>query len=94
MSDSEAPRIANNHHFSPTVTDVERSAAWYEQVFGMVRLPMTFPHHEREDTGYAVLLIDPGWLTDLIGAALAVGVVAPQTLALRDARAQTAKQVR
>jgi TRAP transporter 4TM/12TM fusion protein len=41
-----------------------------------------------------LLLIDPGWLTDLIGAALAVGVAAPQTLALREARAQTAKQVR
>jgi catechol 2,3-dioxygenase-like lactoylglutathione lyase family enzyme len=60
MSDTDAPRLANIHHFSPTVTDVEASATWYEQVFGMVRLPMTFPHHDREDTGYAVLLIDPG----------------------------------
>ena len=41
-----------------------------------------------------LLLIDPGLVTDLIGAALAVGVVAPQTLALRGARAHTAKQVR
>jgi TRAP-type uncharacterized transport system fused permease subunit len=38
-----------------------------------------------------LLLIDPGLLTDLVGAALAVGVVAHQTLALRGTRAQTAK---
>lgn len=57
--DSPAPQITGVHHFSPTVTDVEASAAWYESVFGLVRLPMTFPHHEREETGYAVLLIDP-----------------------------------
>jgi glyoxylase I family protein len=47
------------HHFSPTVRDVEASAAWYEQVFSMMRVPITFAHHEREETGYAVLLMDP-----------------------------------
>jgi glyoxylase I family protein len=59
MGDSTEPQITGIHHFSPTVSDVEASAAWYQQVFGMVRLPMTFPHHEREETGYAVLLVDP-----------------------------------
>jgi catechol 2,3-dioxygenase-like lactoylglutathione lyase family enzyme len=59
MSDSTGPTITGVHHFSPTVTDVEASAAWYEQVFSMMRLPITFPHHDCEDTGYAVLLIDP-----------------------------------
>jgi catechol 2,3-dioxygenase-like lactoylglutathione lyase family enzyme len=24
-----------------------------------MRIPMTFPHHDREDTGYAVLLVEP-----------------------------------
>jgi catechol 2,3-dioxygenase-like lactoylglutathione lyase family enzyme len=46
------------HHFSATVSDVEASAAWYEKVFSMMRLPITFPHHDCEDTGYAVLLMD------------------------------------
>ena len=59
MSDTSGPTITGIHHFSPTVCDVEKSATWYEQVFSMVRLPMTFPHHEREETGYAVLLMDP-----------------------------------
>jgi len=54
-----APAIAGFHHFSPTVRDVEASARWYEQVFGMTRPPITFPHHKAEEEGYAVLLIDP-----------------------------------
>src|ERR1700732_4042087 len=45
--------------FSPTVTDVEASAAWYPPVFGMDRVPVTFPHYLRGDTGYAILLIEP-----------------------------------
>ncbi|MGZ4710842.1 MAG: VOC family protein [Acidimicrobiales bacterium] len=59
MSDTSGATITGIHHFSPTVSDVEASAAWYEKVFSMVRLPVTFPHHEREETGYAVLLMDP-----------------------------------
>lgn len=59
MSDTSGPTITGVHHFSPTVTDVEASAAWYEKVFSLMRLPITFPHHDLEDTGYAVLLIDP-----------------------------------
>ena len=58
MTDSP-PAITGIHHFSATVRDVEASADWYQKVFGLERLPMTFPHHEREETGYAVLLIDP-----------------------------------
>jgi glyoxylase I family protein len=54
-----APAITGFHHFSPTVSDVEASAQWYERVFGMSRLPMTFPHHDAEAGGYAVLLLDP-----------------------------------
>ncbi len=51
--------ITGIHHFSPTVSDVEASAAWYERVFSMIRVPITFAHHEREETGYAVMLIEP-----------------------------------
>jgi glyoxylase I family protein len=58
MADQTAT-ITGVHHFSPTVRDVEASAAWYEKVFDAVRLPITFPHHELEDTGYAVLLVEP-----------------------------------
>jgi glyoxylase I family protein len=53
------PGITEFHHFSPTVSDVEASAAWYERVFGMSRLPVTFPHYGAEDSGYAVILADP-----------------------------------
>ena len=59
MSDTSGPTITGVHHFSPTVRDIEASATWYEQVFGLIRVPITFPHHEREETGYAVMLLDP-----------------------------------
>jgi catechol 2,3-dioxygenase-like lactoylglutathione lyase family enzyme len=59
MGDEADAVITGVHHFSPTVTDVEASAAWYEKVFSMMRLPITFPHHDKEETGYAVLLLDP-----------------------------------
>jgi glyoxylase I family protein len=54
------PAVTGVHHFSPTVSDVEASAEWYERVFGMSRVPVTFPHHGAEKDGYAVLLMDPG----------------------------------
>lgn len=54
-----APAVTGIHHFSPTVSDVEASAAWYERVFGMTRVPVPFKHWEDEDGGYAVLLMDP-----------------------------------
>ncbi len=54
-----APAVTGIHHFSPTVSDVEASAAWYERVFGMNRVPVSFPHYGAEAEGYAVLLLDP-----------------------------------
>lgn len=54
-----APAVTGFHHFSPTVSDVEASAQWYERVFGMTRVPVTFPHYGAEEAGYAVLLMDP-----------------------------------
>ena len=59
MSDDVAPGITGIHHFSVTVCDLEASLDWYQRVFRAERVPMTFPHYEREDTGYSVLLVDP-----------------------------------
>lgn len=53
------PAVSGVHHVSTTVGDVEASAAWYERVLGMNRLPVTFPHHGDEDGGYAVVLVEP-----------------------------------
>ncbi|ADB74452.1 VOC family protein [Geodermatophilus obscurus] len=55
---SRRPPMAGLHHFSPTVTDVEASAAWYERVLGLQRIPPPFPHYGNEETGYAVVLTD------------------------------------
>lgn len=55
----DRPGITGVHHISFTVRDIEASVEWYQKVFGLDRVPVTFPHYEREDTGYAVLLIDP-----------------------------------
>jgi catechol 2,3-dioxygenase-like lactoylglutathione lyase family enzyme len=54
-----APAVTGFHHFSPTVSDVEASAQWYERVFRMNRVPVPFPHYGAEAGGYAVLLMDP-----------------------------------
>jgi glyoxylase I family protein len=59
MPPSDGPATTGIHHFSPTVSDVERSAEWYVRVFGLERLPRLAPHHGDEDGGYAVLLVDP-----------------------------------
>ncbi len=56
---TRGPAVAGFHHFSPTVSDVEASAQWYQRVFGMDRVPVTFPHYGAEESGYAVLLADP-----------------------------------
>jgi glyoxylase I family protein len=59
MGQDAGPGLTGIDHFSATVTDVEASAAWYQRVFGMIRVPVTFPHYDCEDTGYAVLLMEP-----------------------------------
>ena len=50
------PEIAGIHHISLTVTDIEASMDWYQQLFGADRVPGKLPHYEREETGYAELL--------------------------------------
>ena len=59
MAADERPGIRSIHHFSPTVTDVEASAAWYERVLGLQRVPPPFPHYGDEDGGYGVVLLEP-----------------------------------
>jgi catechol 2,3-dioxygenase-like lactoylglutathione lyase family enzyme len=59
MTEHALPAIAGIHHLSLTVSDLEASLAWYERLLGADRVPMTFPHYECEDTGYAVLLVEP-----------------------------------
>jgi len=59
MAEGALPTITGIHHVSATVTDVEASVAWYQRLFGMDRVPFTFRHHEREDNGYGVMLLDP-----------------------------------
>ena len=59
MSDDSAPAITGVHHVSVTVRDIEASLDWYQRVFRADRVPMKFPHYEREETGYGVLLADP-----------------------------------
>ena len=58
MTDDSAPGITGIHHISVTVRDLEASVAWSQRVFRADRVPMTFPHYEREDTGYGVLVVD------------------------------------
>ena len=43
MTDNTGPGLTGIHHFSATVTDIEASAAWYQRLFGMTRVPVTFP---------------------------------------------------
>jgi catechol 2,3-dioxygenase-like lactoylglutathione lyase family enzyme len=53
------PPSTGFHHFSPTVRDVEASAAWYERVLGLQRIPAPFPHWGDEDSGHAIVLMHP-----------------------------------
>jgi glyoxylase I family protein len=53
------PAVAGFHHFSVTASDVEKSADWYERVFGMSRIPAPFPHYGDRDSGYGIVLLDP-----------------------------------
>lgn len=59
VSERVAPAVTGIHHLSITVTDLEASLAWYQRLLGADRVPMKFPHYEREDTGYGELLVEP-----------------------------------
>lgn len=53
------PPSTGLHHFAATVRDVEASAAWYERVLGLQRIPAPFPHWGNEESGHAVVLMHP-----------------------------------
>lgn len=57
------PAVTGFHHLAITATDLDASVAWYQRVLGLQPLPMTFPHHGAEESGHAVLLLEPaqGW---------------------------------
>jgi glyoxylase I family protein len=59
MTAHSAPGITGIHHFSVTVTDIEASLDWYQRLLGADRVPMKFPHYDREHTGYGELLVEP-----------------------------------
>src|ERR1700739_3375272 len=59
MSELTVPAIAGVHHISLTVSDIETSLAWYQRLLGAERVPMKFPHYEREEKGFGVLLVEP-----------------------------------
>ena len=48
------PELATTHHTAITVTDLDASVAWYEQVFGFTKLTES-PH----PGGYSKILVDP-----------------------------------
>ncbi|HZA10665.1 VOC family protein [Mycobacterium sp.] len=54
-----APEVTGLHHLSLTVTDLDASLDWYRKVFGADHNDTQFPHYDREDTGYGVLVTEP-----------------------------------
>jgi catechol 2,3-dioxygenase-like lactoylglutathione lyase family enzyme len=52
------PTISNIHHISFTVTDIDRSVAWYMDVLGLDKL---MEEQHPNDPGYAVVLGSPDW---------------------------------
>ena len=56
MSDTASPVRLRVHHVALTVSDLDASVAWYEQVF-QVEYQMDGPH----EGGTARILADPEW---------------------------------
>jgi glyoxylase I family protein len=59
MSTHTSPSLTGVHHISLTVTDIGASLDWYQRLLGADRMPVKFPHYDREDTGYGELVIEP-----------------------------------
>ncbi len=57
------PALQGFHHVSITATDLDASVAWYQRVLGLQPLPMKFPHYGSEESGHAIVLLEPeqGW---------------------------------
>jgi catechol 2,3-dioxygenase-like lactoylglutathione lyase family enzyme len=52
------PELNNIHHVSLTVTDLERSVAWYGDVLGFGEL---MRENHPNDEGYAIVVGKPDW---------------------------------
>jgi glyoxylase I family protein len=52
------PNITNVHHVSLTVSDLDRSVAWYSDVLGFVEL---MREQHPNDEGHAIVLGKPDW---------------------------------
>ena len=52
------PSISAIHHVSVTVTDIERSVAWYSEVLGLEKL---MEEKHPDGAGYAIVLGKPDW---------------------------------
>ena len=52
MNTPNGPVITGVHHVCLTVTDLDASMNWYQQLFGAERWPGRLPHYAREETGF------------------------------------------
>ena len=59
MSTPNGPVITGVHHVCLTVTDIDASMNWYQQLFQAGRWPGRLPHYAREETGFAEMLVEP-----------------------------------
>lgn len=59
MNTPNVPVITGVHHVCLTVTDLDASMNWYQQLFGAERWPGRLPHYAREETGFAEMLVEP-----------------------------------
>jgi hypothetical protein len=58
MNTPNGPVITGVHHVCLTVTDLDTSMNWYQQLFQAERWPGRLPHYAREETGFAEMLGD------------------------------------
>jgi glyoxylase I family protein len=58
MNTQTGPAITGVHHVCLTVTDIDASVNWYQQLFQADRWPGELQHYAREETGYAEMLAD------------------------------------
>jgi catechol 2,3-dioxygenase-like lactoylglutathione lyase family enzyme len=59
MPTQNGPFITGIHHIALTVTDLETSMNWYQELFQAQRWPGQLAHFAREETGYAEMLFEP-----------------------------------
>jgi glyoxylase I family protein len=59
MNTPNGPVITGVHHVCLTVTDLDTSMNWYQQLFQAEWWPGRLPHYAREETGFAEMLVEP-----------------------------------